>query len=47
MVIKVPSVVGDKYATRIVVKGGSCMEKIIGVLFDLDGVLVDATEWHY
>ncbi len=23
------------------------MTKITAVLFDLDGVLVDATEWHY
>lgn len=23
------------------------MTKIVGILFDLDGVLVDATDWHY
>jgi beta-phosphoglucomutase len=32
---------------QAVVKGDSSMTKISTVLFDMDGVLIDAREWHY
>jgi hypothetical protein len=49
IVVKMPSVLGDKYPADLA--GVSSQERsvnrITAVLFDLDGVLVDATEWHY